>query len=231
MDGEGDHSGYDSDYSVLSDLLDHQSSFDEDAGSCAYSVCSDAFELGSNESGEDDSDYSIQSEALELQSTIDGSSDVDIESNLDLDSDESATGLGSSESETSPSFVNLSPDDRFLKPLYDGAKLSVFESYSLFLQYSLRYSLTKLALLQLVGQHLTTGSVASLHKVKKCFLELYGDITFKLCYCCSCCHSLPEDSETICRNSCDGAGVEFLSIPISNQLKRRLEGIIIMLII
>ena len=79
-----DHSGYDSDYSVLSDILDHQSSFDEDAGSCDYS---DAFELGSNESGEeDDSDYSIQSEALELQSTIDGSSDVDIESDLDLDS-------------------------------------------------------------------------------------------------------------------------------------------------
>ena len=131
--------------------------------------------------------------------------------------------------------MNLSPDDRFLKPLYDGAKLSVFESYSLLLQYSLRHSLTKLAfsdLLQLVGQHLPTGSMASLYKVKKFFLELYGDITFKLCYCCSCCHSLLEDSETTCCNSCDGAGVvEFLSIPISNQLKRRLEGIIMMLII
>ena len=44
MDGKGDHSGY-----------DRQSSFDEDgvnAGSCDYSVRSDAFELGSNESGE-----------------------------------------------------------------------------------------------------------------------------------------------------------------------------------
>lgn len=101
MDGEGDHSGYDSDYSVLSDILDHQSSFygyGVDAGSCDYSVRSDTFELGSNKSGEeDDSDYSIQSEALELQSTIDGSSDVNIQSDLDLDSDESATGLGSSE--------------------------------------------------------------------------------------------------------------------------------------
>ena len=52
MDGEGDHSGYDSVYNVLSDILDHQSSFDEDgvdAGSCDYSICSDAFELGSNQ--------------------------------------------------------------------------------------------------------------------------------------------------------------------------------------
>ena len=87
-------------------LADHQSSFDEDgvdAGSCDYSVRSDAFELGSNESSEeDDSDYRIQSEALEIQSMIDGSSDVDIESDLDLDSDESVAGLESGENETSP---------------------------------------------------------------------------------------------------------------------------------
>ena len=105
MDSKGDHSGYDSDYSGLSDILDHESSFDEDGvdtGSCDYSVCSDAFELRSNESDEeDDSDYSMQSKALKLQSTIDESSD-DIDSDLDFNSEESATVRGSSENETPP---------------------------------------------------------------------------------------------------------------------------------
>ena len=208
MDSDGDYYGDDSDYSI-SNVFDQPSSFDEDGvdSGSDCSVRSDALELGSNESGgeDDHSDYSIRSDVLELPSTPDGSSDVD--SDLDIDSDFSIcsdiyeTGLNSSyaasdENDITSSFANFSLDDKFLKPLYDGAKLSVFESYSLLLQHSLRRSLTKRAfsdLLQLVGQHLPTGSMASLYKVKKFFLDLYGDITFKLCHCCSCCHSLLED--------------------------------------
>lgn len=138
MDSDGDHYGDDSDYSILSDIFDQPGSFDEDGVDTGsdYSVRSDALELGSNESsGEnDDSDYSIRSDALELSSAPDGNSDVD--SDLDLDSDLSIrsdiyeTGLNSSYAAsgendvTSSSFANLSLDDRFLKPLYDGAKLS-----------------------------------------------------------------------------------------------------------
>ena len=123
--------------------------------------------------------------------------------------------------------ANLNISESFLEPLYDGTELTTFESYFLLLQYSLHHGLSKQAfsdLLTLVGMHLPTGSMASLYKVKKLFRELYGDITFELCYCCSLCHSLIEDANAACPQSCDASTIEFLSIPIVNQLKRRLEG-------
>ena len=69
----------------------------------------------------------------------DGGSDCSVRSDI--------FHLGSSDgegaNETSSPFVNLTVDEKLLKPLYDGAGLTVFGSYSLLLQYSLKHGLTK----------------------------------------------------------------------------------------
>ena len=103
------------------------------------------------------SDFSVQSDALELLSeseggSLDHDSDYSVLSDL-LESDDSSANLDLGENDSDTSFANISVDGRFLEHLYDGAKLTVFESYSLLLQYSLRHGLTKRAfsdLLQLL---------------------------------------------------------------------------------
>lgn len=168
------------------------------------------------------SDFSIQSDIFDDSEGGVDESEHTHDGVIDVKSD--------SEDQTSSPFVNITIDERFLKPLYDGAKLTVLESYSQLLQYSLCHSLTKRAfsdLLKLVGTHLPTGSMVSLYKVEKFFLELYGNITFKLHYCCSVCHSLLANKNQTCPHACSSTAIEFLSIPISNQLKRRLENLTI----
>lgn len=112
-------------------------------------------------------------------------------------------------------------------PLYDGAKLSTWDSYLLIMKYALRHSLTKQAvkdLLDLVGMHLPTTSMMSLYRLKKFFLNLYEDISFSTHCCCSMCHSPLDDADATCRNGCDSDSTHFLTISVEAQLKRKLEG-------
>ena len=114
------------------------------------------------------------------------------------------------------------------KPLYPGGRLTVLESYMSITKYSLRHSLTKQALsdlLDLLDCHLPTTRMVSLHKFRKYFLELYEDITFSTHYCCTVCQSPLENASSTCRNGCDKIGsIEFLSIHIEPQLRRRFRG-------
>lgn len=115
----------------------------------------------------------------------------------------------------------------FHQPLYDGARLSTLESYLLIMNYALRHGLTKQAmsdLLNLVSQHLPSSSMVSAHKLKKFFLDMYEDISFKTHHCCSICHSPCEDSKGTCRNGCGGEAFQFLTISVEAQLKRKLKG-------
>ena len=208
--------------SLLSSLCSLSSVEEEDAGvidaednlsqhDC--SVRSDIFDVSDDGDLDVSGDYSIRSDVFE-------SSSVSAATGNDLPSE-------STVEDTNSPFAEMNVDKSFLEPLYVGANLTVFESYSLLLQYSLRHGLTKQAfsdLLQLVGTHIPTGSMASLYKVKKFFLELYGDVTFQLHHCCAVCHSYLESESATCPQNCDGSTIEFLSIPISSQLKRRMEG-------
>ena len=129
-----------------------------------------------------------------------------------------------SSSSTSP----LMDDDNFDQPLYPGATLTYFESHLQVFQYALRHRLTKLAfgdLLNLIDNHLPpTNSMVSLYKLKKHFLHLYRDITYTTHFCCSSCHACLPTLETPCPNDCEDEAMEFLSISVIPQLKRRLEG-------
>ena len=121
-----------------------------------------------------------------------------------------------------------SREDGFDQPLYPGAQLSYYESHLQVFQYALRHRLTKLAfsdLLNLIDKHLpTTNSMVSLYKLKKHFLHLYRDITYTTHFCCSSCHASLSTLESPCPNDCEDEAMEFLSISVESQLKRRLES-------
>ena len=123
---------------------------------------------------------------------------------------------------------DVSVEGNFDQPLYPGAHLTFFESHLQVFQYALRHHLTKVAfadLLNLIDNHLpTTNSMVSLYKLKKHFLHLYRDITYTTHFCCSSCHASLSNLESSCPNDCDAEAMEFLSISVEPQLKRRLEG-------
>ncbi len=128
---------------------------------------------------------------------------------------------------TNPIIPATGLSSEYFGPLYDHADLTVFDSYLLLFQYSLRQSLTKKAfgeLIQLVSVHLpcSSKSAESLYKLKGLFMKTYEDIKhIPYRYCCKC-HHLMET--TSCPSGCSASVEEFLHIPIQPQLKRKLEG-------
>ena len=127
---------------------------------------------------------------------------------------------------------SLGVDDNFDTPLYPGSTMTYFESHLQVFQYALRHRLTKTAfsdLLNLIDAHLPPSNcMLSLYKLKKHFLQLYKDITYTTHFCCSNCHASLSTLEFSCPNQCEEEAMEFLSISIAPQLKRRLEGILLL---
>lgn len=128
---------------------------------------------------------------------------------------------------------SLGVDDNFDTPLYPGSTMTYFESHLQVFQYALRHRLTKTAfsdLLNLIDAHLPPSNcMLSLYKLKKHFLQLYKDITYTTHFCCSNCHASLSSLEFPCPNQCEEEAMEFLSISVAPQLKRRLEGILLLL--
>ena len=117
--------------------------------------------------------------------------------------------------------------DPMEQPLYDGADVTVWDSYMLLMQHSLRHSLTKQAfgdLLKVVGMLLPSKSMVSYYRLRKYFLELYSDIVFTTRYCCTNCHLPLQTKEAACSNGCSSTGTEFTTISITAQLKRKFQG-------
>ena len=118
--------------------------------------------------------------------------------------------------------------DPLEQPLYDGADITLWETYVLLMQHSLQHSLTKQAfsdLLKVVGLLLPSKCMVSYYKLRKYFLDLYGDVGFSRCYCCAKCHSSIPAEGVACSNGCaDSVPFEFLVLSIESQLKRKLEG-------
>lgn len=124
-------------------------------------------------------------------------------------------------------------EEVFNKPLYHGSNITLLESYMMIMKYSLRHSLTKQALgdlLALVDAHLPVKSMVSLYKLKNFFFQLYDDISFTSHYCCSGCQSTVKDASSKCSNGCGKEAIEFLAVSVEPQLKRRFAGNIIIII-
>jgi hypothetical protein len=94
-------------------------------------------------------------------------------------------------------FHGVNVDEALFKPLYEGAKLSILDSYFQLMQFSLRHSLTKQAfsdLLNVICLHLPTNPSMSAYKLKKLFLGLFHDISFLKHHCCSSWDTLLDDN-------------------------------------
>ena len=160
---------------------------------------------------------------------LSSSDDVDVSldcstSSTDCDPDTSSTNASSSDRSATPDDGSMDP---LSQPLYNGATITLLDSYMLLMQHSLRHSLTKQAfsdLLRLVGMLLPNKSMVSYYRLHKFFLDMYGDIMFTKHYCCAECHSPLHDKEGSCCNGCSSTAIEFLTVSVASQLKRKLEG-------
>ena len=117
-----------------------------------------------------------------------------------------------------------------LEPLYEGADVSIFDSHLLLFEFAIRHSLTKKAfseLIDLVATHLprVAKPPASVYKLKQFFLHIFPDTASVTHKYCSKCHHLFGDHDTVCENCCKAKVSQFIEIPISPQLKHKLEGI------
>lgn len=115
-------------------------------------------------------------------------------------------------------------------PLYDNAEISVFESHLLCFQFAIRHSLTAKAfseLLQLLSVHLPSSSMApkSIYQLKSFFLNLFPHASPTVHSYCAFCLSLCGDEGFCSTERCEGGSKEeFISIALTPQLKRIIEG-------
>ena len=162
------------------------------------------------------------------------SSDEEIDGTLTLESSSDDTSVESSsdvydiETELSD-FDNESDkhNDKFDDPLYEGSDVTTWECYLRTMYFSLRHSLTKEAvkdLLELICFFVPTKHISTVHKLKKAFLDTYEDISFSSNYCCSSCHQPFQSREDSCDKGCDTGYIDFLTIPLEAQLRRKMQG-------
>ena len=201
-------SGSPSIISLESDSTDENTEFQSASEESSYE--SSEIQESSNEVQESSSE--LQESSNELQES---SSEI-TKSSEDQGSSEDEEGSGDEE-----------PANPLDEPLYSGAKLSVIDSYMKIMKYSLRHSLTKQALgdlLSLLDEHLPVSSMISVHRLRKLFLQLYEDMSFITHHCCSNCHSPLENSTSLCRHGCTSSPIEFLQILVEPQLQRKFQG-------
>lgn len=173
--------------------------------------------------------------------TCESSTSSDAESFPESDEEELNTSffmLSDEDSPFSSPSKEASATDRrtgpYDQPLYPGAAsdLTVFMAYLLIFQYSVRHSLTKKALqelLQLICVLLPTGSACprSVHSLKNFFTEMFPDHKPSIKQYCTNCLKLLS-SEQNCE--CNASTSDFITVPLGPQLKARLEGINVLLI-
>ncbi len=175
-----------------------------------------------------DDDSTSASESYD-NSTSAGESESDDDSTSDSESDDDST---SESSESEDDLNNSFFDERTgaaqpqSTPLYPGAIISIFMTHLLLFQYSMRHSLTKKAmeeLLKLISVLVPPGSAVpkSFGALKKFFVENFPELRPSMQHYCSTCHQLLSPQEEC---QCSTAVSQFINVPLGPQLKARLEG-------
>ena len=146
----------------------------------------------------------------------------------DYDSSDSDSSESESFSAATSVSHELDEDDELKAPLYDGADVSVLDSYLLVYQFALKHGLSKMAideLIRLLSTHLPRSSKAatSLHTLEKYFVQRL-EITTDVHRYCDTCHRLIEAESDRCENGCQSTIRTFVAVPIDLQLKKKLEG-------
>lgn len=115
--------------------------------------------------------------------------------------------------------------------LYSGAQLTVFQSYLLIFQYSVRHSLSRKAfaeLLQLISVHAPQGAAIpkSVYSIKRYFAKAFPDAnSLQHVYCSSCQRSLTSVDSSCGGSECQGGRpAMFITLPLGLQIKRKMES-------
>ena len=185
---------------------------------------------------ESSDDSSGTDEFTSPESSIDGEiSDASVSESVPS----SSTATDTTESESSSDISELSDAStnklskllEFHTPLYEGADLTILDSYLMLYQFALRHCITDTAfseLISLVDTHVPKDakSATSLYKLRKFFESNFNNLGSQLYTYCTKCHRLLGDPDlTMCPSGCGGSQVnKFLYVPIQPQLKKKLEG-------
>ena len=115
--------------------------------------------------------------------------------------------------------------------LYGHADVTIFQSYLLAFQYSMKHSLTQSALsdlLDLIKVHLPrdTSYLKSVHQMKGFFMKLFPHAAPLIHEYCSYCLSALPPSGACAMPYCPGTTKgQFITIPLIPQLRRMFEGV------
>ena len=194
-------------------------------------------ELPSGYSEDESSDDSSGTDEFTSPSSIE-SEISDASASESVPSNSTATDITESESSSDISELSDASTNRLSKllefhtPLYEGADLTILDSYLMLYQFALRHCITDTAfseLISLVDTHVPKDakSATSLYKLRKFFESNFNDLGSQLYTYCIKCHRLLEGDPdlTVCPSGCGGSQVnKFLYVPIQPQLKKKLEG-------
>ena len=177
--------------------------------------------IGSISSDEHSSEESTSEDGCNSSSSEDSET-----GSYDYDSSDSSDG--ESFSTASSGLAASHEDDELKTPLYDGADVSVLDSYLLIYQFALKHGLSKVALdelIRLLTTHLPRSSKAatSLYTLEKYFAQRL-EITTEVHRYCDTCHRLVEAESDRCESGCQSTVRTFVVVPIDLQLKKKLEG-------
>ena len=177
-----------------------------------------------------DSSCFEQRDSMDMETSPAQSKPVTPSSSIDHCDDQSTSSL-CSELDVNDSDNSDDVDDStdpFSSVLYDGADLSIFESYFLLFQFAVRHSLTGKAfseLLELIGVHIPRPSKAaqSIYKLKKYFIKLFPHARSTVHQYCSVCQSVLLNNES-CSSCVESKVEEFISIPLGPQLEEKMKS-------
>ena len=114
--------------------------------------------------------------------------------------------------------------------VFPDSSLTVFESHVLLFHYYTKHQLSSKALddlIQLLKLHMPKEAniPSSSYTLKKFFKDLFPDLASSVHFYCSNCHQLLTTESEVCNNIECGSDTEyFISVPLHQQIKRRLGG-------
>ena len=187
---------------------------------------SSSFTMGSTSSDDErceDESTSSESEDGYNSSSSSESGSYDYDSSDSSDSDSFSTESSGFEAPQS-----CSEDGELKSPLYDGADISVLDSYLLTYQFALKHGLSKVALdelIRLLTAHMprTSKAATSLHTLEKYFAQ-HLEISTEIHRYCDTCHQLVEAGSDQCASGCQSTIRTFVVVPIDLKKKKKLEG-------
>lgn len=181
--------------------------------------------------GEIDSRSGSEFEWEESSTDEDGSSDdAELNESFFLEDSDGDTPTNITSKTALPTIPNqkVNVGEEYERPLYPGSQISIWMTYLLVFQFSIRHSLTESALkelLLLISVLLPVQALfpKSVRKLKRFFSEGFPKLMPTFQEYCSSCHKLLEQG-TSCTECQITKSAKFIAVPIGSQIESKLQG-------